>query len=154
MNNLFLAGAQSGAGSNNMFMIISIIILGAIMYFGMIRPQKKQQQKRMEMMDQLKKGDRVVLVDGLHAKIDSINDRDQTVVVDADGIYLTFSRMAIRQILPSQETKQVEESPKSEENKPAETEAKETKSEGEQAPAEEAEVKLEEKTNESDSDEK
>lgn len=97
MNTLFLA-AQGGAAGGNMMMIVMLIILGAFMYFGMIRPQKKQQQKRMKMIDQLKKGDQVVLVDGLHAKIDSVNDKDKTVVVDADGVYLTFSRMAVRQI--------------------------------------------------------
>lgn len=100
MNTVFLANAPA-AGGNNFMMLGLFVVLIAITYFGMIRPQKKQQQKRMEMMNQLKKGDRVVLVDGLHAKIDSINDKDKTVVVDADGIYLTFSRMAVRQIVPS-----------------------------------------------------
>lgn len=82
-------------------MILLLVVFAAFMYFFMLRPQKKQQQKRMEMMDQLKKGDRVILVDGLHGKVDSINNADKTVVIDADGIYLTFSRMAIRQVLPS-----------------------------------------------------
>ncbi|WP_186277703.1 preprotein translocase subunit YajC [Lactobacillus sp. LL6] len=122
MNTLFLA-ANGGMQSNNVMMIILFIILIGFTYFGMIRPQKKQQQKRMEMMDQLKKGDRVVLVDGLHAKIDSINSKDQTVVVDADGIYLTFSRMAVRQIIPSSEAteeKTVVDTAKDVENKPEE----------------------------------
>lgn len=108
LNTLFLA-ANGGMQSNNIMMIILFIVLIGFTYFGMIRPQKKQQQKRMEMMDQLKKGDKVILVDGLHAKVDSINTKDQTVVVDADGIYLTFSRMAIRQIVPS--TEEAEEKP-------------------------------------------
>ena len=82
-------------------MIVIFIVFIAFFYFAMLRPQKKQQQKRMEMMSELKKGDRVVLVDGLHAKIDSINKQDDTIVVDADGILLTFSRMAIRQVLPT-----------------------------------------------------
>lgn len=51
-------------------------------------------------MDKLKKGDEVVLVDGLHAKVDKING-DHTIVVDADGIYLTFERMAVRRIIPA-----------------------------------------------------
>lgn len=100
LNTLFLA-ASGAAQGNNIMMIILFIVLIGFTYFGMIRPQKKQQQKRMQMMDKLKKGDKVILVDGLHAKVDSINAKDQTVVVDADGIYLTFSRMAIRQIIPS-----------------------------------------------------
>lgn len=107
MNTFILAQA---VGGNNMFMIVIFIVLIAFSYFTMIRPQKKQQQKRMEMMNELKPGDRVVLVDGLHGKIDAINKDDNTVVVDADGIFLTFNRMAIRQVLPAEtgEDKNVE----------------------------------------------
>lgn len=127
MNTLFLASNAGAAGGSNMMMLVMLIIIGVLfMYFGMIRPQKKQQQKRMEMMDSLKKGDRVILVDGLHGKVDSINDKDKTVVIDADGIYLTFSRMAIRQILPGTDTeaapvKAEEKSEAPSENKTAET---------------------------------
>lgn len=99
LNTVFLANA-GGATGNNWMMIILFIILIGFTYFGMIRPQKKQQQQRLQMMDKLKKGDEVILVDGLHAKIDKINS-DKTVVVDADGIYLTFERMAIRRVLPA-----------------------------------------------------
>lgn len=99
MNTLFLANA-GGAAGNNWLMIILFIILIGFTYFGMIRPQKKQQQQRLQMMDKLKKGDEVILVDGLHGKIDKINS-DKTVVIDADGIYLTFERMAIRRVLPA-----------------------------------------------------
>ena len=44
------------------------------------------------------------MIDGLHGKIDSVNTKDKTVVLDADGIYLTFSRMAVQQILPNNTT--------------------------------------------------
>ena len=99
LNTLFLANAGA-AGGSNMMMIILVIVLSGFTYFGMIRPQKKQQQQRLQMMDKLKKGDGVVLVDGLHAKVDKINS-DKTIVVDADGIYLTFERMAVRRVIPA-----------------------------------------------------
>lgn len=136
MNILFLA-TQAAAGSannitNNIMMIALLIFAGAFMYFGAIRPQKKQQQKRMEMMGKLQKGDKVVLVDGLHAKIDSINEQDKTVVVDADGIYLTFSRMAVREVLEpassaSDQASASEEKTEEAESAPESTETKENK---------------------------
>ena len=95
MNTLFLANANNGMSS--MWTIVIFIVLIALMYFTMIKPQKKQQQKKMEMMNELKKGDNVIMIDGLHGRVDSV---DKTVVIDADGIYLTFSRMAVQQILP------------------------------------------------------
>lgn len=135
MNTLFLA---SNGGNGNLMMIVMLVILVAVTYFGMIRPQRKQQQRRAQMMDTLKKGDRVVLVDGLHGKIDSINNHDKTVVIDADGILLTFSRLAVRQVLPhpaAGKQKAVGEN-KGEAAKPQTTEAESATSEQETQPSE------------------
>lgn len=98
--NTFALAAQAGNGAGSqLFMIIILVVLFGFTYFTMIKPQKKQQQERQEMMNKLQKGDQVEMVDGLHGKIDSINDEDKTVVLDADGIYLTFSRLAVRTVL-------------------------------------------------------
>ena len=98
--NTFALAAQAGNGAGSqLFMIIILVVLFGFTYFTMIKPQKKQQQERQEMMNNLQKGDQVEMVDGLHGKIDSINDEDKTVVLDADGIYLTFSRLAVRTVL-------------------------------------------------------
>lgn len=136
LNTLFLANA-GGPVRGNMMMILLFIVLIGFMYFGMVRPQKKQQQKRMEMMDKLKKGDEVILVDGLHAKVDKINS-DHTIVVDADGIYLTFERMAVRRVIPAAapaEPTKTEEKPAASEKS---TDAKaEEKDEVKPAPADE-----------------
>ncbi|MCD2256765.1 preprotein translocase subunit YajC [Lactobacillus sp. CC-MHH1034] len=72
--------------------------MGVVMYFSMIRPQKKQQQKRQEMFSQMKKGDRIVTIGGLHGVIDSVDTAAKTVVIDSDGIYLTFNISAIRDV--------------------------------------------------------
>ncbi|MDN6223388.1 MAG: preprotein translocase subunit YajC, partial [Lacticaseibacillus paracasei] len=51
--------------NGNMTMIIMLLIFVGFMYFGMVRPQKKQQQKRQEMLNQLKKGDPIITIGGL-----------------------------------------------------------------------------------------
>lgn len=119
MNISFMAAA---AGFGSYSTIIMMIVLVGFTYFFMIKPQKKRQQQAMDMLSKLKKGDKVILVSGLHAKIDSVNDKDKTVVVDADGIFLTFSKMAVRQVVeaaPEQEVKpaETEEKAASEEEK-------------------------------------
>lgn len=126
MNTFALAAANNGAGSS-IFMLVMLAVLFAFTYFTMIKPQKKQQQQRQEMMNQLKKGDSVEMVDGLRGKIDSINDADKTIVLDADGIYLTFSRLAVRTVLKQADASEAEAA------KPAEEKAEEGKTE---APAE------------------
>ncbi len=77
-------------------MIILIVVMFAFMYFGMMRPQKKQQQKRQAMLNEMKKGDKVVTIGGLHGVIDSIDKTAGTVDLDLDGIFLTFNLSAIR----------------------------------------------------------
>ena len=88
-------------------------------------------RQRQEMMNQLKKGDSVEMVDGLRGKIDSINDADKTIVLDADGIYLTFSRLAVRTVL-----KQADAAEATEEAKPAEAKEEEKTSAAEEAKTE------------------
>lgn len=83
-------------GNGNISMIVLLVAFFAFMYFFMIRPQKKQQQKRQEMLNGLKKGDPIVTIGGLHGVIDSIDQQAGTVVIDSDGIYLTFNLNAIR----------------------------------------------------------
>lgn len=127
MNTFALAAANNGAGSS-IFMLVMLAVLFGFTYFTMIKPQKKQQQQRQEMMNQLKKGDSVEMVDGLRGKIDSINDADKTIVLDADGIYLTFSRLAVRTVLKQADA--------SEAAKPAETKKEEKTSAAEEAKTE------------------
>lgn len=94
---MFMLGASSVAGGGFSTILIFVVFIG-LMYFMMIRPQKKQQNKRKEMMDALKKGDSVITIGGLHGVIDSLNDADKTVTLDCDGVYLVFNRSAIGRV--------------------------------------------------------
>lgn len=95
--NYLLSGATQ-AGGSSLIMIVAFALLIGFTYFTMLRPQKKQQQERLAMMKALNKGDRVIMISGLHGVIDTINDQDNTVVIDADGIFLTFNTSAIRSV--------------------------------------------------------
>lgn len=69
-----------------------------IMYFLLIRPQKKQQEEIQDMLSNLKVGDSIVTIGGLHGIIDEINEVAKTVVLDCEGIYLTFERRAVARV--------------------------------------------------------
>lgn len=71
------------------------IVLFAVMYFMLIRPQKKQAQKKQEMLTDMKPGDAVVTIGGLHGVVDEVSQSSQTVVLDCEGVYLTFTLGAI-----------------------------------------------------------
>lgn len=78
---------------------LPFIAMFGIMYFLLIRPQKKQQEQVKNMLDSLGEGDSVVTIGGLHGIVDEVNDTTKTVVLDCEGIYLTFDRRAVARIV-------------------------------------------------------
>ena len=74
--------------------LVVIAIMFAIMYFMLIRPQKKKERQRQEMLDSLKKGARVVSIGGIIGTIISINDRE-VVLETEDKNKIRFTRAAI-----------------------------------------------------------
>ncbi|MDR3190067.1 MAG: preprotein translocase subunit YajC [Lactobacillaceae bacterium] len=78
--------------------IILLIAFVALMYFLMIRPQQKQAKKRQEMINTMNKGAKIVTIGGLHGVIDSIDTANNTVTIDADGVFLTFDKASIRTV--------------------------------------------------------
>ncbi|MCC8176778.1 MAG: preprotein translocase subunit YajC [Bacteroidales bacterium] len=65
------AQAAGGSGLSSIFMIVILI---AIFYFMMIRPQKKRQNEIKKFREGLKSGDHVITAGGLHGKVDSVKD--------------------------------------------------------------------------------
>ncbi|MQS76551.1 preprotein translocase subunit YajC [Companilactobacillus halodurans] len=92
-------GAAAGGGSMGFIILIVVMFVG--MYFLSIRPQKKQQQKRQEMLSAMNKGDKVVTLGGIKGVVASIDRASKEVVVDCDGIYLTFDLNFIRRAEPA-----------------------------------------------------
>ncbi len=83
---------------DTVIMIAFYGVLFGVMYFILIRPQKKQAQKTQDMLSQIKPGDKVVTIGGLHGIVEEINSDDNTVVLDCEGIFLTFEKRAISRI--------------------------------------------------------
>ena len=78
--------------------LLPLILMFAIFYFLLIRPQQKRQKKVKEMHESLQKGDKVITIGGLHGKIDAI-DEDR-IILDVDGEKkLTFDRTAVREVI-------------------------------------------------------
>jgi preprotein translocase subunit YajC len=77
--------------------IIPLVLMFVLFYFLLIRPQQKRQKAVANMQNELKKGDKIVTIGGLHGFIDSI-DENKAVIKCGDGSRLTFERNAIREV--------------------------------------------------------
>ena len=71
--------------------------------FLMSGSQKKQYKTRMRRLKNLQKGYEVVTIGGLQVNVDEVKIERKTVVLDVDGVYLTFELTAIKTVLPVSE---------------------------------------------------
>lgn len=82
---LFLMMTGSGGQEGNPLAIwFPIILIFAIMYFLIFRPQAKRQKQHQAMIESLKKGDRVVTAGGIYGTISGIKEKEKTLVVKID----------------------------------------------------------------------
>lgn len=80
--------------------ILPLILMFAIFYFLLIRPQQKRQKAVQNMQNNLKKGDKIVTIGGLHGMVDAI-DEGKIVIKCGDGSRLTYDRAAVREVVES-----------------------------------------------------
>ncbi|GAE25930.1 preprotein translocase subunit YajC [Halalkalibacter wakoensis JCM 9140] len=78
--------------------LLPLILMFAIFYFLLIRPQQKKQKAIREMHNALQRGDKIITIGGLHGTIDAV-DEDTIVLLVNDNRKLTFDRAAIREVV-------------------------------------------------------
>lgn len=99
-NLLAMAPPPDGSGGGGS-MVSTLIMFGAIFaifYFMIIRPQQKRAKERDKLLSNLKKGDKVILSNGLHGSIAGLEEK--TCLIDAgNNIKLKFERSAITSVV-------------------------------------------------------
>ena len=85
-----------GGGIGSFF--VPLIFIFIIMYFVMIRPQKKRQQEQQNLVASLKTGDRVVTNAGIHGLISNVKETTVLVKV-ADNVKIEIDKSAITNVL-------------------------------------------------------
>lgn len=88
------ADANSLAGLLTPFLFLGLMF--AAMYFLMIRPQKKQQQKEKEMRENLRIGDQVVTIGGICGRVMKITDETIVLETGADRNKITLKKWAVQ----------------------------------------------------------
>jgi preprotein translocase subunit YajC len=81
MLNQILLMAQPGAPAWQQFLPIVLIIV--VFYFFMIRPQMKKQKVAVKFKEEIKKGDKIITIGGIHGKIAEIGDK--TFIIEVEG---------------------------------------------------------------------
>ena len=87
-----------------MSMLMPMVLIFAIFYLLVFRPQKKEQQDKQKMRDTLKKNDQIVTVGGIHGTVVLVKDRTVVVRVD-DNVKIEFDKEAVASnVIPKPQT--------------------------------------------------
>lgn len=90
---------QGGGGITGLFAsMLPIVAMIAILWFLLIRPQQKEQQKHREMVKNLKKGDEVVTVGGLYGRIMSL-DAEKVALKIAENVKVDVERSKVVRVV-------------------------------------------------------
>ena len=103
MNSLiFLADAATTPEANpasSWISIIMLVVFIGIMYFFMIRPQKKQQKAEAKMRSELQIGDEIITIGGIYGRVVSLKDDSIVIESSGDRSKLQVTRTAVAQNL-------------------------------------------------------
>ena len=87
-----LVGQADGGGL--MSLVLPLVAMVVVMYFLMIRPERKKQSEQQDFLASLKKGDEVVLSSGIIGRIEKIEDRVIVLEV-ADKVRLRVLKVSV-----------------------------------------------------------
>ncbi len=92
LTNILLQATASPFGEYGQYIFFGAMIL--IFYFFMIRPQQKKQSDQKTFASELKRGDKVVTIGGMHGKVAAIEDNLLTIEFEK-GVKIKFDKASI-----------------------------------------------------------
>ena len=101
-------GGADLAGGSGTFTIVWLVIMVALFYFMLIRPQKKKEKADRQLRASLQAGDKIVTIGGFSGRVLSVKDDEVTFETGAAKTRLTVKKWAI-QTREGPETEAVEE---------------------------------------------
>ena len=90
------SGGADLAGGGGTFTIVWLVIMVALFYFMLIRPQKKQEKADRQLRASLQAGDKIVTIGGFTGRILSVKDDEVTFETGAAKTRLTVKKWAIQ----------------------------------------------------------
>ncbi len=93
----------AGAAEASIFqMFLPLILIGAVFYFLLIRPQQKKMKEHNAMLDAIRRGDRIVTGGGIVGTVARVNDKDLLVDISQD-VRVTVMRGTVADVLSKTE---------------------------------------------------
>ena len=95
---VLLTNSGTNGSASLLSMLLPFVILIAVFYFLLIRPQRKKDKKVKDMLAALKTGDRVCTIGGIYGTIVALKDDTVTLAVGSAKYQMVMARWAIRSV--------------------------------------------------------
>jgi preprotein translocase subunit YajC len=93
---LYALAAPEGQSGGGFVAFLPFVLIMAVIYFLMIRPQSKRQKEKRQMLENIKKGDRVITIGGIHGSVAGIKNNGKVVVLKVDkDMNITVNKSAV-----------------------------------------------------------
>ena len=99
----YAQAAGAGGAGGAFLQFLPLILIFAIMYFLLIRPQQKKVKEHQAMVAALRRGDQVVTQGGLIAKVTKVKDDHEIEVELAEGVKVRVVRNTVAQVMSKTE---------------------------------------------------
>ncbi|MDQ7080597.1 MAG: preprotein translocase subunit YajC [Paracoccaceae bacterium] len=97
------AQTAAGGGLGGAGQFIPLILIFAIMYFLLIRPQQKKMKEHKAMVEALRRGDQIVTQGGIIGKVTKVKDNNEVEVEIAQGVKVRVVQNTIATVLSKTE---------------------------------------------------
>ncbi|MBU2890862.1 MULTISPECIES: preprotein translocase subunit YajC [Celeribacter] len=97
------AQAAGGAAGNPIMQFLPLILIFAIMYFLMIRPQQKKMKEHRAMIEAVRRGDEVVTAGGIMGKVAKVREDGFVDVEIADGVKVKVQKATLASVVSKTE---------------------------------------------------
>lgn len=118
ISNAWAQGAGAGGGGGLLEAMIPLVLIFAVFYFLLIRPQQKKVKAHREMLSAVRRGDRVVTGGGIYGTVTKVVNDNEVVVQIAEAVKVRVARGTIAEVVAKTEPARTDR--KEKDSKPAE----------------------------------
>lgn len=93
-----IPAGETDGGTDILTLVIFLVLMFGLFYFLMVRPQRRRQKEHRQLLEELKRGDRVITAGGIYGVVDSISEDSIVIRVDSGAtMRVAKGSVALRQ---------------------------------------------------------
>ena len=99
ISSAYAQAAPGAAGGQGIIAFLPFVVILAVFYFLLVRPQNKRAKEQREMLSKIAAGDEVATTGGILGKVIEVGEQFLTLEI-ADGVHVKLQKFQVSQLLP------------------------------------------------------